>query len=206
MTVVMPCFGRPARTRRMINCILSQTAEHCEIYVVGDGCPHFQTIIDSGEAEFYKEVAKKRNNTLHIFNNDKNVGGYGTSIIQSALVNAKGRYFMILGNDDIILPNHFEHYLNEIENSKYELVYFNTYMKPTDSIRSTKFEINHIGHSEIIFKVDIGRKITYDVSYGHDWRFIHDISKHTNRIKKAASIDYTYIVMHIPGHKEEIID
>lgn len=123
ITIVMPCFGRPIRTRRAIESILNQTYKGWEAFIIGDSCPHFQELIDSGDAKIYQNVAKSEGNILHIFNLKKNKGGFGYWIINYALKRAKGQYFIFMGNDDMILLNHFKHYLSEIKGTDLDMVY-----------------------------------------------------------------------------------
>ena len=49
VTISMPCFGRPLRTKRAINSIINQTEQNWEALVVGDNCSNIQQLIDSGE-------------------------------------------------------------------------------------------------------------------------------------------------------------
>jgi glycosyltransferase involved in cell wall biosynthesis len=206
ITIVVPCYGRPLRTRRTIENILAQTINNWEAFIIGDGCSDFQKIIDSGDAKKYQTIAKETGNILHIYNLKKHHGGYGAYIINKALDFAKGKYLIFCGNDDIILLNHFEHYLSEIEGTDFDMVYFNTIINPSNVIRNTELKEGYIGHSEIIVKTDFVRRFKHDYYYGHDWRFIQRIINYRGKIKKANSEDYTYIVMHVPGLPEEGIN
>lgn len=206
ITVVMPCFGRPARTRRAIESILHQSITGWEAFIIGDGCPYFQELIDSGAANQYKDIAESNGNLLHIFNLEKQRGGYGYWILNYALKNATGEYFIFMGNDDIILFNHFEHYLSEIQGTDLDLVYYNTFINPSNQIRISELKENHIGHSEIILRTEFAKKFKHKKFYGHDWKFIESISNSTDKIKKAESSEYSYMVMHVPGLEEEFLD
>ena len=60
ITVSMPCFGRPARTKRSIECIINQDINNWEAFIMGDRCPHFQQLIDSGYLEEVKQAQAKK--------------------------------------------------------------------------------------------------------------------------------------------------
>lgn len=206
LSIVIPCYGRPARTKRIINNVLEQTINGWEAFIIGDGCPFFQEMIDSGEIETFKEKAKINGNIIHSFNLDKNYGGHGYHITNYATKNAIGKYFIFAGNDDILLSNHFEHYLSEIENTDFDLVYYKTFVGPTNSIRNPILQRNYIGHSELILKTELIKNFDHTPTYGHDWELIDYLLKNNVKHKKANSNNYTYIVTHLPGKTIDTID
>ena len=53
LSVSMPCYGRPQRTIRAINCIANQSINGWEAFVIGDGCPVMQDFIDS---DYFKDI------------------------------------------------------------------------------------------------------------------------------------------------------
>lgn len=206
ISIVIPCYGRPERTRRIINNVLNQTINKWEAFIIGDGCPFFQKMIDSGEVDNFITQAKKNGNILHCFNLDKNYGGCGYHITNYATKNAIGKYFVFAGNDDILYDNHFEHYLSEIENTDLDLVYYKTFVGPDNSIRNPILQRNYIGHSELIIKTELLRNFEHTSKYGHDWELIDYLIKQGVKHKKAESNNYTYIVTHLPGRTIDIID
>jgi glycosyltransferase involved in cell wall biosynthesis len=197
ISIVIPCWGRPARTRRIINNVLSQTINNWEAFIIGDGCPHFENMIESHEVAYFKKAAEEGGNLLHCYNLKENGGGFGHHIVNDAVSKALGKYFIFAGNDDILLPNHFEHYLSEIENTDLDLVYYNTYVGPTKSIRNAQLKAGSIGHSELIIRTDFMRDIQHDPKYSHDWRFIEQLINKQPKHKKAQSTYCTYVVTHI---------
>jgi glycosyltransferase involved in cell wall biosynthesis len=194
LAIIVPCFGRPARTRRIINNILNQTINNWEAFIIGDGCPQFQTLITSGEAAYYKKQAESNNNKLHIFNLNQNYGGCGYHIINYVTHNNNSPYIIYAGNDDMVLPNHFEHYLSEIENTDLDLVAYPTYIIPHDTVRMPIFEKNKIGHSEIIVKTETAKKFDHHSEYGHDGDFILNIISAGHNVKLSNSPIMTYYV------------
>lgn len=195
---VMPCWGRPARTRRMINNILAQNINNWEAFVIGDGCPVFNTLFDSGEAKFYQDLAASKGNKLHIFNLEKNYGGFGYHIINHCFEHNNSEYVIILGNDDIIAADHFQHYLSEIENTDLDIVAYKTFMKflpERHCIRPVCFQGGLIGHAEIIIKSSTARQFKLNPEYGHDWELISKIHGR-GKSKVATSSHFTYFVTH----------
>lgn len=206
ISVVVPCFGRPIRTRRMIINILSQNINNWEAFVIGDGCPHFDEMIESGEVDYYKNIAEQNGNKLHCFNLKQQMGGYGYAIMNFSIKHARGKYIVFAANDDTIKRNHFKHYLSEIENTTHNMVYYNSYLSAHDRIRYSQLANGLIGHSECIFLTEKCRDFIHGDVYGHDWLFISQFDEKHGDVIKAASTEYTYDVRHIPGSSVDNID
>lgn len=196
---IMPCWGRPARTRRMINNILAQDINNWEAFIIGDGCPVFNGLFESGEASFYQNLAASKGNKLHMFNLEKNYGGYGYHIINYGFKNNNSNYIVILNNDDIISPEHFRHYLSEIENTDLDMVAYKTFMKflpPHHCIRPVSFHNGFVGHAEIIIKSTTARQYESVAKYGHDWKLIQEINSR-GKSKIASSSHFSYFVTRV---------
>ena len=199
VTIIAACYGRPLRTRRMINNILDQNISGFEAFVIGDCCEDFQKMIDSGEVNEFKRRAESLGIKLHCYNLDKHYGDYGGPIYNYCINLAKGKYITFIGNDDIIEKDHLEHYLSEIEDTDHDLVYYKTYLDPSSSIRDPRLEISRIGHSEIIVKRSSIGELKHDRVYATDWSLISKLIDKGISAKKALSNRFTYRVMHIPG-------
>jgi glycosyltransferase involved in cell wall biosynthesis len=152
LTLSMPCFGRKKGTIRAIECIANQTANNWEALVIGDGCAIMDDFLKSGYFNDIRKDCRSRGNDLYIANNPKNKGGHGYAITNNNIKIAKGEYFVFFANDDIILPNHFENYLSQIEGSDLDFVYCNTIVAPINSLRSPSLQYGSIGHSELIVR------------------------------------------------------
>lgn len=194
ITLSMPCFGRPIRTKRAIDCILNQTISDYEALVVGDGCPNIQNLIESGDYTF---------DQLKLENLDRNYGGWGFHITNMNIQRAKGDYFLFMANDDIILPNHFEERLKYIEGTEYDFAFFNTKVRPDGGyIRNPELEVSKIGHSELIIRTDFLKKMPkHESNYGHDWILIDNMIRAGAKYRKVDS-EPTYIVMNMPHDQE----
>jgi glycosyltransferase involved in cell wall biosynthesis len=206
LSVSMPCYGRPQRTIRAINCIANQSINGWEALVVGDGCPVMQDFIDSNYFKDLIETCSSNGNNLIIDNFLWNQGGHGFAITNSNIEDAKGKYFTFFANDDIILPNHFENYLSQIEGTDLDFVYFNSEVKPTNSLRVSRLEYGMIGHSELIIRTEFLRQMPmHDEHYGHDFALIQSMMLN-GKHKKAENCPATYHVMSLSDRREQGID
>jgi hypothetical protein len=151
------------------------------------------------------ECANNGNNLI-IENNPVNQGGNGFAIINNNIKIAQGKYFVFFANDDILLPNHFENYLSQIENTDLDFVYFNSEVKPNNSIRNSRLEYGMIGHSELIVRTEFLRQMpTHNEHYGHDWALIQSMMLN-GKHKKAENCPATYHVMSLSDNREQGID
>lgn len=199
VTMSMPCWRRPLRTRRAIDCIMSQDLQGWEALIVGDGCPDFQRLIDSGWLDEQAKIAESNGNSLVFHNLEKNYGGCGYHITNCNIEAAQGEYILFMGNDDVIKPTHFSHYYNYVKKSELDFMWFNSFLHPINQIRNTKFAPSEIGHSEIIVRTSLAKKAPAHVGkYGHDWDFLRYISEH-GKGAKADSPHTTYDIMSIPN-------
>lgn len=199
LTVSMPCWGRPERTKRSIEAILAQDTDGWEAIVIGDHCPHFQKMIDSGWIYEKQQEAMEKGSKLIAFNAPKHSGGCGYKQTNFAIEQAWGKYLVFYANDDVILPNHFSHYL-EIEGTDLDYMYFNSFVAPIPEVRLSELAPGRIGHSEIILKTELARKIKpHQNKYGHDWEFIYEMVRH-GKGRKSNSQQVTYNIMHVPNY------
>src|SRR6266568_2846496 len=115
LSFVLPCYGRPERTKRMLECVSNQSLIGWEGFIYGDCCPDFAMLLES---EWYKTWLSKmvdHGNIVHTGNMPENGGGHGFNIINKAIQESTGEYFLFLSNDDTISYNHFEHYVTGIK-------------------------------------------------------------------------------------------
>ncbi len=208
ITIVLPVYKRPERTRRMIECILNQNINNWEAIIIGDRCPHF---IQMNEELFPREVQKKviidNRNMVTSINAANHYGGYGYYAINRAIEWAKGKYFIFAGNDDIIKPNHFEHYLSGIEGTDLDFVYYNTFVHPHNMLRMSQPLFGSIGHSELIIRTEFLKQMPpHSPAYGHDWELVENMLKATDKHKKIPGENPTYYIMSVPGKTLDTID
>lgn len=203
----MPCYARPQRTIRAIECIVNQNFNGWEALVVGDGCSIMQDYIFSNYFSDLVRHANSKGNDLRISNNSENKGGCGYYIINQNIQRAKGEYFMFMSNDDVIKPNHFENYLSAIDKSNYDFAYFNTWVEPYNSPRTAALSEGNIGHSELIVRTEFLKNMPphYD-EYGHDWQLVLNMLNAGAKYHYAGYNDRTYIIKSVPNKQEQNID
>ena len=175
-----------------------------ELYAVGDGCPDFQKIINSGW--FDENRPKADGNTVHYLNLQPHTGGYGYQIRNFVKNVAEGEFVMFLDNDDVFRQGHLHNYLSEIVGTDYDFAYFNSYVEPLEYTRNAELRHGCIGHSEIVVRTSFLRRMPpWDDKYGHDWELVYQMIKHGAKCIKSRHVA-TYVVKSIPDVRESNID
>jgi glycosyltransferase involved in cell wall biosynthesis len=199
-TISMPCYLRPQRTRRALDCILNQTATNFEAIVIWDGCPIFQSL-EHHLSKMKVKMEEKKNSLVYF--NSQHYGYCGYWQTNWAIKNANGKYFLFYANDDVISTDHIEHYLSEIEGTDFDFVYFNSLVGP-DRTRLSNLNRGKVGHSELVVRTDFLKKMPeHTKEYGHDWFLIANMLQAGAKQKKAGSRKITYHVMSA-GKRQEI--
>lgn len=207
LSVVMPCYKRPQRTRRMLECIKNQTLNGWELFLYGDCCSDYWDMVCSDWFKELDDYVSGKGNKIWQWDSNKHMGGYGYHAINRAISVASGDYFMFLGNDDIILPNHFQHYYDFIINSGLDFTYFNTYNEAIKMPRMSQLLHGSIGHSELIVRTSFLKQMPpHGPEYGHDWKLVQDMVSATHMYQKSSDELFTYRVMSVPGREEQGID
>tara|TARA_R110000850_G_scaffold31202_1_gene86068 strand:- start:424 stop:1059 length:636 start_codon:yes stop_codon:yes gene_type:complete len=207
LTLSMPSFGRPQRTIRAIEHIANQNVNDWEALVTGDGCPVMEDFINSGTFIDMIKDCQRRGNNLIVTNHKKNRGHHGFALTNEHIQKANGRWFMFYANDDVILENHFQNYLSEVENTNLDFAFFNSWVNCNNMPRMSQLKYGSIGHSELIIRTSFLKKMpVHDHKYGHDWQLIKDMLAETTKYKKATSGHQTYWVMSVPNNQEKNID
>jgi len=208
LSICMPIFGRPERTKRMLWNIIAQDMNGWELWAIGDGCPHFAGLIQSGFMDMIGNIAAGNGNKVVFGNFATNNGGYGATCRNFAHHNATAPFMIYCDNDDVILPNHFRNYLNRIEFTSYDLVYFNTFVYAKNVVRDTRLEFGHIGNQEIIIRLSKFRELVLNEGdrYGHDYDKIMQMVNGGCSFTKAQYAPITHHIMSLPSKREEGID
>jgi glycosyltransferase involved in cell wall biosynthesis len=199
LTICMPIYLKPERTRRMIECLMAQTENGWEAYLVGDGCPHFAKLIKSGYFEALEIQAQEKGNLLHVMNLESNHGGYGAYIRNMVRDKARGKYIIFLDNDDVIKNTHVNNYLKGIEGTEYDFVAYESFIAPIAWHRDTTIQEGKIGFSELIIKTDYLRTMP-DIrpQYSHDWLLVNDMVQAGAKYDILRNRDKTYIGKSLP--------
>lgn len=206
ITISVPCFGRPQRTRRIIDAICQQDINGWEALIIGDGCPDMQKLIDSEEYRLVQEYTTMEGNSLIIENNKDNMGGCGYAITNANIQRAKGKYFCFAANDDVIERNHFRNYLSLVEaDPDLDMAFYPSWV--TGWGRTPILQYGHVGHSEMIVRTELAKKMPpHSPEYGHDWEFIRNCIEAGASHKIGHNHPQTYKVMSLPNRREEGID
>jgi len=96
VTVAIPTFNRKRYLKQSINSVLNQTYKNLELLVVDN----------HSEDNTQKEVEGIHDSRIHYLRNKKNIGIL--SNWNKCIDLAKGKYLVILGDDDILLPTFIE--------------------------------------------------------------------------------------------------
>jgi glycosyltransferase involved in cell wall biosynthesis len=213
VALIVPCFERPERTLRALDCVMAQDLNGWEAYFVGDNCPNIQNLIDSGKAHEYINAAKEKGNKLAIFNLPHHYGGFGYQGRNTCVRLCSADYIMFMDNDDVILPNHFSRYYYSISMTDNDFMYFNTLIEPIEHangtrglVRDSKIEEGMIGHSEIIVKSSLLKLLSPEKpEYNHDWLWIKSMIDAGAKHEKYVT-EPTYIIMSVGELRETNID
>ena len=168
LTICVPCYGRPERTKRVLEQVVNQDVGNWEAYFIGDCCDDFQRTLDSGYFDTMRRSIKQENCALITSNMHTKSGGWGFHIRNRIKELASGKYFIYLDNDDCIATNHFRNYLSAIKDTEYDFVYFNSHLNWNNTIRNSDVAFGLIGHAEIIVKTSFLKTMPMHTSaYGH---------------------------------------
>ncbi len=110
ITVAIPTFNRLALVKRCLESVINQTEKPDEIIVVDNHST-------DGTWEYLKSLAG-----LKIYRNKKNIGSFNN--FNKCLDYAKSKYVVILGSDDLLLPNYIKIWKEKISHVKTETAVF----------------------------------------------------------------------------------
>lgn len=155
-------------------------------------------------------IAASYGNSIILNNSIVHEGYWGTEIRNQHIQTANAPWFMFMGSDDVLKPNHLETALKFVEGTDLDFAYFDTYIAPNKSARNTQLKHGMIGHQEIVCNTEVLKKMPpHKPYYGHDWELVHDLMLHSGErknYKKAFNYPQTYIVKSIKGKQEVGID
>lgn len=213
ISLIVPCYLRPQRTLRALDCILNQDMNGWEAWIVGDGCPNIEKMIDDGDCIPYEKEAYAKGNKIHFVNKRPHKGGWGYHARNFAISTSKGKYIMFMDNDDFIKNNHFSHYYNSIVGTNNDMMYFDTWLNPIENrggingrLREAKLKFGDIGHHEIIAKSEVLKALPPQTDkWGHDWELVKNMMDSGCKIEKGFG-EPTYLVMSVGELREQNID
>lgn len=201
LSVIVPCYFRPQRTIRAINCVLKQSFVGYHALFLFDGCPYYDYYKSNGVFN----IESNTDNKIE-FIQTEHYGGWGYHQRNLGREMAQGEYTIFYDNDDVILANHFENYYNGIAEMGNDMVYFNSFVDISNQLRNTELDFGMVGHSEIIVKTSLLKTLPpQNNQYGHDYELVKDILSRTDKVQKHISSP-TYIVKSLSNIREIGID
>ena len=99
VTIAIPVYERIDYFEEALNSALNQTV-HCPIVVVDNGSSH----------DLFREICLKHQNRVRFYKNEKNMGMFYNW--NKCAEYCKTKYFVILGDDDIMAPGFVEAFLD----------------------------------------------------------------------------------------------
>lgn len=191
VTLSMPVYMRPERTKRMIRALLSQTMPNFEAFVIGDCCPYYHR---------YENLLNDPR--IWSWNQHRNGGGWGYRITNLSIQHATGKYFMFLANDDLISFDHVENYVNEIEGTDLDFVYFDSYA--LGKRMNYKLRLGHCGDNAVIIRTEFLKQMpAREPEYNHDWKLINTMMLCGAKYKKSNNKP-TYHIMSSPKQRIDL--
>ena len=207
LTLCVPCYARPQRTLRALECVVNQDMNGWEAYFIGDNCPDYKKLLQEGAFDEFLEKAKSGGNNIYFENLPEHSGGWGYNIRNRIFKLANSEYTLFLDNDDMIKSNHFSTYYNAINDTdKCDFVYLDTWIEPIQRKRIAELKFGSIGHHEIIIRTEFLKRMPpQEAHYGHDWTLIDNMIKSGAKNKKVE-IEPTYIVKGLGELRNDTID
>lgn len=176
LSLVLPSYGRRELTERAIRSVFAQDFAGAEVFFFGDGCPIYAEIIAQ---DWFKDLCVLTQDRLLVWTNQHAPrDGTPTRIINEAVANARGEYFIFMANDDRIAPNHFASYYDFAKANDADLTCTNSTIEidKATSIRNAQWDFGCVGHSEICVRTALAQCVPpHHRGYGHDWDFIRSV-------------------------------
>ena len=114
LSVIIPIYNAEATLARCLNSVLTQSLRDIEVICINDGST-------DGSVEILRQFVAHEAR-LHVYSFEKN---YGVVIaVKLGLLNAKGKYVMIVDSDDVLLPGACENLARMIEKYDVDVLQF----------------------------------------------------------------------------------
>ncbi|MBO5441153.1 MAG: glycosyltransferase family 2 protein [Alphaproteobacteria bacterium] len=169
VSVVMLTYKRADILPNAIESILAQTYQDFEFIILNDGSP------DNTD----EVVAAYDDPRIRYYKNKQNKGiAYSRNRAASS---ARGKYIMIMDDDDISLPERMQKQVAFLESHPEITVVagqiegLSRVPETHDDIASGLIQYNNFGNANIMYRADFARqhniKYKADIEYGEDWYF-----------------------------------
>ena len=162
ITIAIPCFERKEYFMTALESALNQTV-HCSVIVVDNCSSH----------DYFEMICKEKKVTY--YRNEKNLGLYPNYNMCYSLANTE--YVKILDDDDLLLPNYVESFLNALKKHPDIDVFYTDYYLLESGFKLPHNEILPFGYIEKGYEI-----IEYGIKYRLAFPYM------TSAIKKEKAI------------------
>lgn len=184
IALILPCWQRRELTKRAIKAIAGQTRADFQLFLIGDGCPEFESLVTTdSEVQSWLAHLKARGCDV-VMGNSRQHHGSPAPILDWAIRQTNRDFVCFTANDDLLLPGHIENYSTATEALTYfDLLWFSDVW--CDVVPGpTRW------HGSSVIKTEVARLYTHDKDWGHDCRLMHKVEQHGFEYKAGAPITY----------------
>lgn len=194
VTVIITTFNRPNELQRAIQSVLDQTFKNFELVVIGDKCPHLDSII-----------TKYNDPRLIWWNLAENSNDSGATPRNYALRSiVRCEYVAYLDDDNFWEPNHLETLVTAVIEKKADYAFSSFILEEAEDIKTRKRiasiiclepKLYRIDTSALLHKFSLVEKYGYWMSgkilYSHDWELVSRWKDHSYVATGLPSLHYT---------------
>ena len=174
ITVLIPVYNGEKFIVTALRSIQNQNFEDYEIIIIEDKSKDKSLDIINNEAE--------KDSRIRIIKNKKNLGTLYTK--SKGINNAKGKYFLLLDQDDCFShPDAFKTLFETAENNQADIVHFNVFSSGLEKLEiENKVKPKII--NKLIYRNDLRDFLVKNICYVWFWDKMHV----TNNLKKALNL------------------
>ena len=200
VSVIIPLYNTEKYIEKAIDSVINQTYKNWQLIIIDD-CSTDSSL------DIVSDIRKRNNfsnKKMIIKKMKKNMGTYVA--LNVGLKLAKGKFFCVLGSDDIYIPENLQIQIEEFKNNSNLICVIGKFIRKDLSgnicrdldISIEKMKIGNLGECTCMYSMSLINKIGfYDcVRYGADtgffWR-IHKYFGNYDNIKRINKILYTAI-------------
>lgn len=201
LTVIMPVWKRPQRTRRAIESWQGQIDSRSELLCIGDGPESGLKDIEK-EYEAYGDFGGR----LKFIHMPKHEGKWGTAPRNHGFDLARGKWVCFLDSDDYLLPGHVGSRIAMVSTDIVDVAIGSSIIRhpAKDEIRTASLVQGQLGNSEMTIRTSFAQAVKFQSGeYGHDFTFAVDLYKAGARFALFPS-ECSYVVTHLRTGLDEV--
>ena len=179
--ILIPYCGNFEYLKRAVDSVINQTSNNWRLYIIDDCYPSDQAL---------KHYSKSSDSRIKYIRHAKNIGI--TNNFNFALQQSSAEFCVIMGCDDILLPNYLEKALNNINNADFYQPNVNVINENGNIYKPLGDKIKHMLRPK---KSGIygGEKLATSLCHGN-WLYFPSIMWKTKTIKKFG-FDNNYTIV-----------